>query len=57
MLSLHLAFMYIKRPYYDPNRIICMVEYLFKVQQYNRLSQRGILKRFILIVMENKNSY
>ena len=46
MLSLYLAFMYIKRPYYDPNRIICMAEYLFKVQQYNRLSQRGILKRF-----------
>ncbi len=46
MLSLYLAFMYVNRPYYDPNRIICMAEYLFKVQQYNRLSQRGILKRF-----------
>lgn len=46
MLSFYLAFMYVNRPYYDPNRIICMAEYLFKVQQYNRLSQRGILKRF-----------
>jgi hypothetical protein len=46
MLSLYLAFMYVDRAYYDPNRIICMAEYLFKVQQYNRLSQRGILKRF-----------
>ena len=46
MLSLYLAFMYVNRPYYDPNRIICMAEYLFKVQQYNRLSQKGILKRF-----------
>lgn len=46
MLSLYLAFMYVNRAYYDPNRIICMAEYLFKVQQFNRLSQRGILKRF-----------
>ena len=46
MLSFYLAFMYVNRPYYDPNRIICMAEYLFKVQQFNRLSQRGILKRF-----------
>ena len=46
MLSLYLAFMYVNRQYYDPNRIICMAEYLFKVQQYNRLSQKGILKRF-----------
>jgi hypothetical protein len=46
MLSFYLAFMYINRPYYNPNRIICMSEYLFKVQQTNRLTQRGILKRF-----------
>ena len=39
-------FMYVNRPYYDPNRILCMSEFLFKVQQYNRLSQKGILKRF-----------
>lgn len=46
MLSFYLAFMYINRPYYDPNRILCMSEFLFKVQQYNRLSQKGILRRF-----------
>ena len=46
MLSFYLAFMYVNRPYYDPNRILCMSEFLFKVQQYNRLSQKGILKRF-----------
>ena len=46
MLSFYLAFTYVNRPYYDPNRIICMAEYLFKVQQYNRLSQKGLLKRF-----------
>ena len=46
MLSFYLAFMYVSRPYYDVNRIICMSEYLFKVQQENRLSQKGLLRRF-----------
>ena len=46
MLSLYLAFTYVNKKYYDPNRIICMSEFLFKVQQYNRLAQKGLLKRF-----------
>jgi len=46
MLSFYLAFLYVKRYYYDPNRIICMAEFLFKVQQKNRLEQKGLLKRF-----------
>ena len=46
MLSFYLAFLYVKRPYYDHNRMICMAEFLFKVQQKNRLEQKGLLKRF-----------
>ena len=46
MLSFYLAFLYVKRPYYDYNRMICMSEFLFKVQQKNRLEQKGLLKRF-----------
>jgi hypothetical protein len=46
MLSFYLAFIYADLPYYDPNRILCMSEYLFKVQQENRLKQKGLLKRF-----------
>lgn len=46
MLNLYLAFLYADREYYDENRVFCMAEYMFKVQQQNRLSQRGILKRF-----------
>ena len=46
MLSFYLAFVYIDRPYYDINRLMCMSEYLFTVQKENRLKQRGILKRF-----------
>tara|TARA_Y100000591_G_C21851322_1_gene711862 strand:+ start:1005 stop:2630 length:1626 start_codon:yes stop_codon:yes gene_type:complete len=46
MLSLYLAFIYTNRPYYQVNRILCMSQYLFKVQQKNRLKQQGLLKRF-----------
>jgi hypothetical protein len=46
MLSFYLAFLYAAREYYDPDRILCMSQYLFKVQQQNRLRQKGLLKRF-----------
>ena len=46
MLSFYLAFLYANRPYYDKNRILCMTEFLFKVQQRNRLQQKGVLRRF-----------
>jgi hypothetical protein len=46
MLSFYLVFIYIDRPYYDVNRLLCMSEYLFKVQLKNRLEQKGLLKRF-----------
>jgi hypothetical protein len=46
MLSFYLAFLYADKPYYDPDRIICMSKYLFDVQQKNRLEQKGLLKRF-----------
>lgn len=46
MLSLYLAFLYAKRPYYNANRILCMSEFLFRVQEKNRLQQKGLLKRF-----------
>jgi hypothetical protein len=46
MLSFYLLFLYIDRPYFNPKRILCMCEYLFKIQQKNRLKLRGILRRF-----------
>lgn len=46
MLSFYLAFLYSDRPYYDDDRILCMCEFLFRVQQKNRLQQKGLLKRF-----------
>ena len=46
MLSFYLAFMYADRIYYDKDRILCMCQYLFNVQEKNRLKQKGLLKRF-----------
>jgi len=46
MLSFYLAFVFVSRPYYDINRILCMSKFLFKVQQKNRLKQGGLLRRF-----------
>ena len=46
MLSFYLAFLYANRSYYDVNRIFCMSQYLYEVQQHNRLKQEGLLKRF-----------
>ena len=46
MLSFWLAFLYSNRPYYDKDRILCMANYLFEVQEKNRLAQKGLLKRF-----------
>ena len=46
MLSFYFAFFYSEREYYDENRILCMAQYLFDVQQKNRLQQKGLLKRF-----------
>jgi hypothetical protein len=46
MLSFFLAFIYINRPHYNVDRILCMANYLLKIQQRNRLRQKGLLRRF-----------
>lgn len=46
LLSFYLAFYYTKRPYYDKNRILCISEFLFKIQQKYKYNQKGIVKRF-----------
>jgi hypothetical protein len=46
MLHLYFSFLYADKPYYDHTRIICMCNFLFNVQQENKLSQKGVLKRF-----------
>jgi len=46
MLYFYLIFIYANRAYFDINRLLCMSEYLFKVQLKNRLQQKGLLRRF-----------
>jgi hypothetical protein len=38
--------MFSSAPYYYKDRILCMAQFLFNVEQQNRLEQRGLLKRF-----------
>jgi len=46
LLSFYMAFLFVDRTYYDPDRILCMCQYLFDIQQKNRLKQKGLLRRF-----------
>ena len=50
MLAFYLAFYYVDRPYYTEfrDRILCIAQLLFRVQQRNRLEQRGLLRRFTI---------
>jgi len=48
IMSFYLAFLFSNRKYYDHNRIYCMAQFLFNTQKYNRLTQKGLLKRFTL---------
>lgn len=56
MLSFWLAFLFVNRPYYDKNRILCMANYLFHVQEKNRLEQRGLLRRFSIQCMGHQKT-
>jgi len=49
ILSFYLIFIYANRPYYDENRLLCIAEYLFKVQLKNRLEQKWLLRRFSVL--------
>ena len=46
MLMYYLVFSYAKRYYYNRDRLLCLASILFYIQNKNRLSQSGLLKRF-----------
>lgn len=48
ILSFYLAFLYSGKDYIYRERILCISQYLFEVEQQNRLEQTGILKRFTM---------
>ena len=56
LLSFYLIFIYGKRNYLDVNRLLCISEYLFKVQLKNRLEQRGLLRRFTTTCIGKQNT-
>jgi len=58
MLSFYLAFLYANKAYYNQfiDRILCMSKFLFDVQQKNRLSQKGLLKRFSITCYGHQES-
>lgn len=46
MLSFYLAFVYSGENYFDSDRIMCMAQLLFDLEQKNRVNRKGLLKRF-----------
>ena len=47
MFTFLFAFLYsYDKEYYDHDRILCMANYLFEIQTENKLSRKGIFKRF-----------
>ena len=56
ILSFYLAFIYINKPYYNTNRLLCMAQYLLILQSNNRLKQKGILKPFSTICYGKQHS-
>lgn len=48
MLSFYLAFLYSNDNKYDKNKILCMAEYLLRLQSKNKFKQFGLFKRFTL---------
>lgn len=46
MLSFYIAFTYSDEFTFFRDRVLCMAQFLFDVQEKNRLEQRGLLKRF-----------
>jgi hypothetical protein len=56
LLTFYLSFIYVNKPYYYINRILCMAKFLFDVQQHNKLKQVGILQRFTTDCIGNQPS-
>lgn len=48
MLYMYFIFYHVAKPYYNPHRILCMTQLLYKVQIDNKYNQVGVLTRFPL---------
>jgi len=52
LLHFYLAFYYASntkyKSFYNPEKLLCMAQFLFEIQEQNKLSQQGLLKRFVV---------
>lgn len=46
ILSYYLLFLYMNRPYYDRDRLLCMSQYIYDLQYDNLTKNDGVFKRF-----------
>jgi hypothetical protein len=46
ILSFYLLFLYVNRPYYDRDRLLCMSQYIYDLQNDKLTKNEGIFKRF-----------
>ena len=56
ILSLYLAFLYSGKDYVYRERILCISQFLFEVEEKNRLEQNGLLKRFTMECVGKQHS-
>jgi hypothetical protein len=56
ILVFYLAFWYVEKPYYYRERLMCMIKFLFALEDDNRLSQKGLLKRFSISCYGKQNT-
>lgn len=58
ILSFYLAFLYIDDPMFTPfrNRHLCLVNFLFSLEQKYRLAQKGLLRRFVPMCYGNQET-
>jgi hypothetical protein len=58
ILSFYLAFLFIDDPMFTPfrNRHLCLVNFLFYLEQKNRLEQKGVLRRFTPLCYGNQET-
>jgi hypothetical protein len=56
IMTFYLAFAYAKLQHYSKDRLMCMVKYLFDVEAKNRLSSKGLLKRFSMFCYGKQKS-
>lgn len=48
IMSMYLVFIYMNKPYFNYDKILCLCKLVYDIQQKNKLKQSGLLKRFTI---------